>query len=160
MSMSAMGQISAGLTMAILLESATTMTCFAWRTMARNTAASSGSMVVAPRCTSTPQAPMNTLSRNTLLRVSIAVGPVSENAPAQRIVPPVNVTFSAPWLLNSMPMFTAFVITLMPLRWRMHRATCVVVVPAVNPTVSRSRINSAAAIPMRRFSSAKRPSRS
>ena len=37
-SISVTGQISAGLTMAILLESATMITCLAWRTMARKTA--------------------------------------------------------------------------------------------------------------------------
>ena len=46
--MAAAGQMMTGLIIPTLLESATTTTCLVWRVMARNTAASSASIVVAP----------------------------------------------------------------------------------------------------------------
>src|SRR5882757_2686161 len=103
------GQITAGLIMPTLLESATTITCLACLAMARKTAASSGSMVVAPRFGSTPHTPINTRSMMKAFRDSSAAGPTRENAPAQRILPPVRLVPSPVQLLSSMPMFTALV---------------------------------------------------
>jgi hypothetical protein len=101
--MSPVGQITAGLVMPTLLESATMTTCLARLLIARKTAASSASMVAAPCSGSTPHTPMKTLSTTTALRDSIAVGPISEKEPGQRIQPPINVV-SGPLLeFNSSP---------------------------------------------------------
>jgi len=108
-SMSPAGQITAALVMPTLLESATMTTRLARLLIARKTAASSASIMVAPCSGSTPHTPMKTLSITTALRDSIAAGPISEKAPAQRMQPPVNVVSGPLFELNSSPMFTALV---------------------------------------------------
>src|SRR3984885_2356397 len=88
-SISVTGQITAGLVSPTLLESATITTCLACLVIARKTAASSASMVVAPSSGSTPHTPMKTLSITTVLRDSTAAAPMREKAPGQRRQPPV-----------------------------------------------------------------------
>src|ERR1035437_8633981 len=153
------GQIIAGLQWPALLESATTTTCFAWRTMARTTAASSGSIIEAPCTASTPQTPINTRCIENALNDSTAVGPTREKAPGHRSDPPVRIVYSMALELNSMLMFTALLTSVRRLRCFSRCAICAVVVPALNPMVSPSPIKSAAAAAMRRFSFANLSSR-
>ena len=89
------GQMSAGLTCPIFLESATTITFFAFRINASDTAASSDSSVVIPRSKSNPVMLINALSRYTSRRKFKAGCPASAKVHAHASVPPVSIVLIA-----------------------------------------------------------------
>src|SRR5260370_32946279 len=78
-STASIGQIREGVTTPSLLESATTITCFACFTIARNDRASSDSFVGVPRRASIPEPLRNSLSRKMPPIKLIAAAPVKHN---------------------------------------------------------------------------------
>jgi hypothetical protein len=90
-----MGQMSAGLTCPIFMESATTITRFAFRIIASETAASSDSSVVIPRSISKPVMLINALSRYTSRRKFKAGCPARAKVHAHANVPPVSIVLIA-----------------------------------------------------------------